>query len=86
MTDDQIRTEDGRLDVLNALYLRRTGAHEASTIATVFLARRDYTLKEVETWLEDLQRMGLVGFTYPDHSAIKVWSITGPGITHKERN
>lgn len=85
MTDEQIRTEDGRLDVLNALYLRRAGAHAATTIRTVFLSTRDYTLPEVETWLKDLERLGYVsqeriGMT----KANVVWQITGAGLVFKE--
>ena len=56
MDEAQIRNEDCRLDVLNALHARRTGAHQADTIRTVFLRQRDYTLKEVETALSDLER------------------------------
>jgi len=85
MTDDQIRTEDGRLDVLTALYHRRTGAHEATTISTVFLARRDYTIQEVANWLADLQKQKLVESSFPPKSAIRVWTITEEGIAHKER-
>lgn len=86
MTDYQIRTEDCRLDVLNALYARRTGAHQADTIRTVFLRNRDYTLDEVKTALSDLERKHLAQHSYEsEHSAIEVWQITGEGITFKER-
>ncbi len=86
MTDDQVRTEDCRLDVLNALYARRTGAHEAGTIRTVFLRNRDYTLEEVKTALSDLERHHLAEHTYESKvSSVEVWQITGEGITFKER-
>jgi len=86
MTDAQIRTEDCRLDVLNALYARRTGAHQADTLRTVFLRNRDYTLDEVQTALSDLERMHLVQSAPESRiSAITVWQITGEGITFKER-
>ncbi len=86
MTDAQIRTEDCRLDVLNALHARRTGAHEASTIRTVYLRNRNYTLDEVETALSDLERMHLAEHAYESAiSTVKVWQITGQGITFKER-
>lgn len=86
MTDAQIRTEDCRLDVLNALYARRTGAHEASTIRTVYLRNRDYTLEEVQAALSDLERMHLAESAFESAiSAVKVWQITGAGLTFKER-
>jgi hypothetical protein len=86
MTDDQIRTEDGRLDVLNALYHRRTGAHQAETIRSVFLSNRGYALREVETWLADLKRYGYAEETHQGVAqAVQVWQITGAGITFKEK-
>lgn len=86
MTEAQIRTEDCRLDVLNALHARRTGAHQADTIRTVFLRNRDYTLEEVKTALSDLERFHYAQRAYESpHSAIEVWQITGEGITFKER-
>lgn len=86
MTEAQIRTEDCRLDVLNALYARRTGAHQTDTIRTVFLRTRDYTLEEVQTALNDLERFHYAQHAYESpHSAIMVWQITGEGITFKER-
>jgi hypothetical protein len=85
MTDEQIRAEDCRLEVLAALHARKTGAHEATTIKSVFLSRRDYTLREIEDALAAFESMGLIKSEYPKHSAIKVWSITGDGITFKER-
>jgi len=86
MTDAQVRTEDCRLDVLNALHARRQGAHQADTIRTVFLRNRDYHLDEVKTALSDLERHHLVEHTYESKvSAIEVWQITGEGITFKER-
>lgn len=86
MTDEQIRNDDGRLDVLTALYLRRTGAHAATTIRSVFLSGRDYTLREVETWLTDLSRLGYAEQQFTGLAdAEKVWAITGKGITQKER-
>lgn len=86
MTDDQIRLEDCRADVLQALYARRNGAHEASTIRTVFLRNRDYTLKEVEGALNDLERFHDAERAFADPtSAVEVWKITGTGITKYER-
>lgn len=86
MTEAQIRTEDCRLDVLNALHARRTGAHQADTIRTVFLRNRDYTLDEVKTALSDLERHHLAEHSYESGiSSIEVWQITGAGITFKER-
>jgi len=85
MTDEQIRAEDCRLEVLAALHARKTGAHEATTIKSVFLSRRDYKLAEIEDALAAFEAMGLVKSEYPQHSAIKVWSITGQGIIFRER-
>lgn len=86
MTDDQIRSDDIRQDVLNALYLRRKGAHSADTIRTVFLSSRDYTLDEVKTALSDLERLHLVEHVFEGLAeSVKVWQITGAGITRKER-
>jgi len=86
MDETQIRNEDCRLDVLNALYARRTGAHQADTIRTVFLRQRDYTLKEVETALSDLERRHHVEQIFENEfSSIPLWQITGAGITFKER-
>lgn len=86
MTDAQIRTEDCRLDVLNALYSRRHGAHQADTIRTVFLRHRDYSLAEVETALGDLERRHHAEQSFENEfSAIPLWQITGAGMTFKER-
>ncbi len=86
MNDAQVRTEDCRLDVLNALHARRQGAHQADTIRTVFLRNRDYTLEEVKTALSDLERRHHAEHTYEnEHSAVKLWQISGAGITFKER-
>jgi hypothetical protein len=84
---EQARIEDCRADVLVALYARRTGAHEASTVRTVFLRNRDYKLAEVETALEDLERMHYVESAFESKiSSVKVWRITGDGIVFKERS
>lgn len=86
MTDEQIRVEDCRLDVLNALYARRTGAHQADTIRTVFLRNRDYTLAEVKTALSDLERLHHVERAFESAvSSVEVWQITGAGMVFKER-
>lgn len=86
MDEAQIRIEDCRLDVLNALHARRQGAHQADTIRTVFLRNRDYTLEEVKTALSDLERHHLVEASFESAiSAVQVWQITGAGITFKER-
>ena len=86
MNDSQIRTDDCRHEVLNALYARRRGAHEAETIKTVFLSRSNYTLEEVQTALMDLERLhyaeradsGMTG-------SVTVWQITGDGLKFKEK-
>lgn len=86
MDEAQIRNEDCRLDVLNALHARRTGAHQADTIRTVFLRQRDYTLKEVETALSDLERRHHAEQIFENEfSPLPLWQITGQGITFKER-
>ena len=86
MTEDQMRTEDCRLDVLNALYARRTGAHQVDTIRTVFLRNRDYSLEEIKTALSDLERMHHAERAYESAvSSVVVWQITGAGIVFKER-
>lgn len=86
MTEAQIRTEDCRLDVLNALHARRTGAHEADTIRTVFLRNRDYTLDEVKTALSDLERRHHAEQVFENEfSANALWQITAQGMTFKER-
>ena len=86
MTDEQIRREDCRCDVLNALYARRAGAHEATTIRTVFLRNRDYTLGEIENALSDLERFHQVERAFASkHSAVEVWQITGDGLVEVER-
>jgi hypothetical protein len=86
MEEAQIRIEDCRLDVLNALHARRQGAHQADTIRTVYLRNRDYTLEEVKTALSDMERHHLVEHTYESAiSSVEVWQITGQGITFKER-
>ncbi len=86
MTEAQIRIEDCRLDVLNALYTRRTGAHEADTIRTVHLRQRDYSLEEVKTALSDLERRHHAEQIFENEfSALPLWQITGEGIAFKER-
>ncbi len=83
---EQARIEDCRADVLVALHARRTGAHEAATVRTVFLRNRDYTLGEVDAALEDLERFHYVESAFESAiSTIKVWRITGAGIIFKER-
>lgn len=86
MNDDQIRLDDCRHEVLNALYHRRTGAHSATTIRSVFLARSDYTLKEVETALSDLERLHLAESAEAGMTGAEVvYQITGEGLKFKER-
>lgn len=86
MTDEQIRLEDCRLEVLNALYARRTGAHAAATLRSVYLSRADYTLKEVETALHDLKRLGYVEDLRAGTTGAEfVWQITGEGLRFKEQ-
>ena len=86
MTEAQIRTEDCRLDVLNALHARRTGAHQADTIRTVFLRNRDYSLDEVKTALAELERFHFAERMFESSvSAVEVWQITGAGMLFKER-
>ncbi len=86
MNDTQIRIDDCRHAVLNALYLRRQGAHTAETIRTVFLSTHDFSLDEVKTALADLERLHYVesadaGMT----GAETVWQISGDGLRFKER-
>lgn len=86
LTDDQIKREDLRCAVISALYARRNGAHRLDTISTLFL--RDYPAKreEVETTLADLERMHLVESAFESSkSSIRVFQISGDGITWKER-
>lgn len=86
MNDEQIRIDDCRHAVLNALYLRRQGAHTAETIRTVFLSTHDFSLAEVKVALRDLERLhyaesadaGMTG-------AEQVWQITGDGLKFKEK-
>ena len=86
LTDQQIRREDLRAAVLNALYARRKGAHRLDTIHTLFLRDSDASRDEVETTLADLERMHFVQSAFEhDRSSIKVWQITGEGMTFKER-
>jgi hypothetical protein len=86
LTDQQIRREDLRAAVLNALYARRNGAHRLDTIATLFLRDTDARPYDVEVTLTDLERMHLVQSAFEhSHSSIKVFQITGEGITFKER-
>lgn len=86
MTDEQIRTDDCRQEVLRALYSRRNGAHLATTIYSVFLSNRDYSLAEVQTALKDMERLHLVesapsGMT----GAAEVWQISGDGLKFIEK-
>lgn len=85
MTDEQLRLEDCRVEVLNALYARRTGAHEAATIRTVFI-RNPYTEPEIETALADLIRLDLVEEVFTGVAkTISAYQITAEGLRHKER-
>lgn len=86
MTDDQIRLEDIRLDVLTQLYHRRRGAHSAETLRTVYLSNRDYSLEEVKTALADLERLHLVESAFEGIAGTQlVWRITADGLRLKER-
>jgi len=86
MNEAQIRIDDCRLEVLNALYHRRTGAHAAETLRSVYLSNRDYSLEEVKTALSDMERLHLVeSATVGMTGSEVVWQITGAGITHKEK-
>lgn len=83
---DQIRKEDCRAEVLDALYHRKQGAHRADTIFSVFLRRSDYKRDEVNDALTTLERQHLVESAFETTtSAVKVWQITGEGIIAKER-
>ncbi len=86
MNDAQIRIDDCRHAVLNALYLRRQGSHSAETIRTVFLSSHDFELSEVKTALVDMERLHYVesadaGMT----GAEQVWQISGDGLKFKEK-
>ncbi len=86
MTEEQLRLEDCRLEVLSALYNRRTGAHEAATIRTVFL-RNPYTQAEIDTALADLNRLGLVEEVLAGVAqTISTWQVTAEGLRFKERS
>ncbi len=87
MTDQQIRTEDIRSAVLSALYRRRHGAHRLDAIANIYMPPGiDATQQEIKTALTDLERFHWVESAFEaDHSSVKVWQITGTGITHVER-
>lgn len=83
---DQIRKEDCRAEVLDALYHRKQGAHRFETILNVFLRRTDYKRGEVEDALTTLERLHQVESAFESKdSSIKVWQITGEGIIAKER-
>lgn len=83
---DQIRKEDCRAEVLDALYHRKQGAHRTATIHSVFLRRADYTLAEVQDALTTLERLHHVEHAFENKaSSIEVWQITGEGILFKER-
>ncbi|MBE7497125.1 MAG: hypothetical protein HS117_19460 [Verrucomicrobiaceae bacterium] len=86
-TDEQLRLEDLRAAVLTALYRRRHGAHRADSIANIFLPPGlNAKAREVEMVLADLERFHWVEAAFEaEHSSIKVWQITGAGITHVER-
>jgi len=86
MNDAQIRLDDCRHAVLNALYLRRQGSHSAETIRTVFLSTHGFDLDEVQVALRDLERLHYVesadaGMT----GAETVWQISGDGLKFKEK-
>jgi len=86
-TDDEIRTDDLRHAVLTALYRRRHGAHRVDAIHTIYLPPgMTATRAEVETALADLARFHRAESAFEEeHSSVKVWQITGAGITHFER-
>lgn len=85
MTDEQIRLEDCRVEVLNALYARRTGAHEAATIRTVFI-RNPYSQAEIDTALADLIRLSLVEEVFTGVAqTLSAYQITAEGLRFKER-
>ena len=87
LTDLQIRQEDLRHAVLMALYRRRQGAHRVDAIHTIYLPPGiNATRAEVVTALTDLERFHRVESAYEEeHGSIKVWQITGEGITFVER-
>jgi hypothetical protein len=83
---DQLRKEDCRAEVLDALYHRKQGAHRFDTLHNVFLRRTDYIRTEVEDALTTLERLHLVEHAFESpSSSIKVYQITGDGIIAKER-
>lgn len=84
---EQERLEDLRNTVLRTLYHRRHGAHRVDAIVNIYLPPgTGATRREVETALADLERFHWVESAFEsDHSSIKVWQITGTGITHVER-
>lgn len=84
---DQIRLEDLRTAVLNALYRRRHGAHRVDAICNIYLPPgMNTTRAEVETILADLVRFHWVDEAFEgERSSIKVYQISGAGITQVER-
>lgn len=85
MDDAQQRLEDLRREIVAALYARRTGAHEAPTIRSVFL-RTAYKLDEVEAALADLVRFGFVERLFESEvSSVPLFQLSAKGIVYKER-
>ena len=87
LTDEQIRTEDIRSAVLNALYRRRHGAHRLDAIANIYMPPGLLASKrEVEAALVDLERFHWIESAFEaERSSVKVYQISGDGITHVER-
>jgi len=86
MNAEQTRREDCRHAVLQALYHRQTGAHEAATLRSVFLKRFDFTLDEVNAALQLLAGLGLVQSTPDPLGSTLAWQITAQGVLQVERH
>jgi hypothetical protein len=85
MNEAQVRREDCRTAVLQALYDRQQGAHEATTLRSVYLRRQDWTVEEVEAALHFLKGLSLVDSMHEALGSTLAWQITSQGILHIER-
>lgn len=85
MDEAQQRTNDLRNELIIALYSRRSGAHEAEKLRSLYL-RAQYSLTEIETALTDLKKFGYVeSFFESEMATVPQWQITAKGISYKER-
>lgn len=85
MNEAQVRREDCRTAVLKALYDRQQGAHEATTLRSVYLRRQDWSVEEIEVALGFLKGLSLVDSIPDPLGSTLSWQITSQGILHIER-